>query len=304
MQVGQVFKPGEVFSGPSEALARVLRIPGISHGAALALWLLVNKIGRNESCWHRQELLAAELQVSVRTFQRLIGELRTLGLIQYEQRGIGRSCRYETIWHDAWTADLKTAPARRSARQKRPAAETPRPARHERRTEVLLSSSNLSQSEQLPAPTAPTPAVPASQPETPKAKCYSRLDDDEPRRDYASPEDELKAIFEAKTKTPMPAQVLRTVTESLELRAVPLPAYVAELRRHTGGRWTNPPGLLIALARQFYSRTRPSPPPKPPQVEQPPCRCGGGGYISAEEFCTCLMGREVSRVHKSSPVRC
>ena len=316
--VGKTFKPGEVFAGPSEALARALRVPGISHAGALVLWLLVSKIGRNDSCWHGQEKLAAELQISVRSLQRLLSELKALGLVQYQQRGVGRSCRYALLWHEAWTAEATAPPARQ---KRRPTVrQVCRPAvRQIRRTEVSPSSESL-QPEVFPAAPlqkAEPQRTPEPEPERsrlparsePRTVCRSRVDDDgkptlpDPGR-FATAEDELKALYEAKAKTPMPALVLRNVKENLELRQIPLAVYVGEIRNHLGGQWTNPPGLLITLAKQFVQRTMLV---APPQLTQPqlgagkalPCRCGGGGYVKvgAEvQHCTCLMGVECQRV--------
>ena len=319
--VGKTFKPGEVFSGPSEALARALRVPGISHAGALVLWLLVSKIGRNDSCWHGQEKLAAELQISVRSLQRLLGELRTLGLVQYQQRGVGRSCRYELLWHEAWTAPLQ-APGKPTVR--RPWRATVRAGCRPAVRQICRPESSPGeqlQSEVSP-PVLPQKAIPSQTPERdrsplptrtePHTVCRSRVDDEgKPKPQVqilASPEDELKAIYAAKAKTPMPALVLRNVKENLELRQIPLAAYVGEIRNHAGGRWTNPAGLLITLSREFVQRTMPAEPIQTAPLllgagKALPCRCGGGGYVSAEPlvFCDCAMGREVQRVHGRLP---
>ena len=313
--IGKTFKPSEIFSGPSEALARALRVPGFSHAGALVLWLLVSKIGRNDSCWHGQKKLAAELQISVRSLQRLLGELRALGLVQYQQRGVGRSCRYEMLWHEAWATDLQVPPRAVGRRPQRATVrQACRPAvRQIRRTES--SPGEHSKTEVSPALLLRPEAAPGLHPAPSRSRrptpteqnmvCHSRVDDGETpqTQPFASPEDELKALYEAKAKAPMPALVLRNLKENLELRQIPLAAYVREIRNHAGGRWTNPAGLLITLSREFVQRTMPADPPQPRQAQLPSGKCPqcqGGGYVKNSEqiqHCSaCPMGLEVARI--------
>ena len=314
--VGKTFKPSEIFSGPSEALARALRVPGISHAGALVLWLLVSKIGRNDSCWHGQEKLAAELQISVRSLQRLLNELRALNLVQYQQRGVGRSCRYELLWHDAWAVDTSAPPGPVVRRPRRATVrQTCRPAvRQICRPESSPSENSKTESfpaEQQKAEPPPVPLPRSERSHLPARAeahtiCRSRVDDERKPKPltFANPEDELKAIYEAKTKAPMPVLVLRNVKENLELRQIPLAAYVTELRNHVGGRWTNPAGLLITLSREFVQRTMLVEPPQSAQSQLGAGKCPycqGGGYRRVDNemaHCSCAMGQECAKVDR------
>ena len=120
-----------------------------------------------------------------------------------------------------------------------------------------------------------------------------------------SPEQQLVALYQRKTHAPMPAVLFREIRETLELRNIPLPLYLAELRSHAANHWDNPGGFLLWFARRFSERTVPAllaPPTQPPlgAGKALPCGCGGGGYLSAEPlvFCACAMGKEVERVHR------
>jgi hypothetical protein len=79
--------------------------------------------------------------------------------------------------------------------------------------------------------------------------------------DYASPDDELKAIYEAKAGQRIPVHVLDTVRKNLQGIGVEMRDFVAEVRNHAGGRWRNPAGFLLDLSKHFRSKTIVSGPP-------------------------------------------
>jgi len=85
-----------------------------------------------------------------------------------------------------------------------------------------------------------------------------RVDDEEnPPEIYASPEDELKAIYQAKAGAPITIEVLRTIREDLELTGVGMGEFVVALKEsHIQNEWRNPAGFLRDFAKHFRSKTR------------------------------------------------
>jgi len=80
--------------------------------------------------------------------------------------------------------------------------------------------------------------------------------DENPKVEYASPEDELKAVYQAKTGEPITSELLRAIRVNLELSGVSLADFVREVRKHTENRWKNPPGFLRDLSKRFHAKTR------------------------------------------------
>ena len=79
---------------------------------------------------------------------------------------------------------------------------------------------------------------------------------------YASPEDELKAIYQSKAGEPITIQVLGKIRANLELTPVDMSDFVIELRKHVKGDWRNPPGFLLDLSKHFVVKTKPASRPK------------------------------------------
>jgi hypothetical protein len=77
-----------------------------------------------------------------------------------------------------------------------------------------------------------------------------------PDEGYASPEDELKAIFLKKAGGPITIAVLDAIRVNLEFNGVSFGEFVAEARKHIGGEWRNPPGFLRDLSKRFRAKTR------------------------------------------------
>jgi hypothetical protein len=89
--------------------------------------------------------------------------------------------------------------------------------------------------------------------------------DDEPKHLeglYASPEDELKAIYQLKAGEPITLQVLGSIRANLELTLVDIREFVAEVRKHVKGDWRNPAGFLLDLSKRFVVKTKPASRPK------------------------------------------
>ncbi|HEY1756158.1 MAG TPA: hypothetical protein VGG72_12225 [Bryobacteraceae bacterium] len=72
---------------------------------------------------------------------------------------------------------------------------------------------------------------------------------------YASPEDELKAIYLAKASHPITVAVLDAIRVNLEVIGVSMGDFVDEVRKHAENQWRNPAGFLRDLSRRFRSKT-------------------------------------------------
>jgi hypothetical protein len=77
-----------------------------------------------------------------------------------------------------------------------------------------------------------------------------------PEEGYASPEDELKALFLKKAGEPITIAVLDAIRVNLGLNGVSPGEFVAEVRKHISGQWRNPAGFLRDLSKRFRARTR------------------------------------------------
>jgi hypothetical protein len=109
-----------------------------------------------------------------------------------------------------------------------------------------------------------TEGASAFSPESPdeaakKPPSHIRPDDEENLREvYATPEDELKAIYLAKAREPITIEVLTAIRADLELGGVSFGDFVAEVRKHSANDWRNPPGFLRSLSKRFRAKTRPA----------------------------------------------
>jgi hypothetical protein len=83
-------------------------------------------------------------------------------------------------------------------------------------------------------------------------------DEETPGTVYASPEDELKALYQSKTGEPITIDLLTAIRGDLELGGVSFGAYLAEVRKHSTNEWRNPPGFLRSLSQRFRAKTRPA----------------------------------------------
>ena len=305
-QVGQPFRPAEILSGCSELLARVLRA-GVPHSVALTLWAVASRIGKNTHCWPSHGRLAKELNLSERSVRRHLQALQDLGLLRSEERGHGHSLKYFVLWH-AMLEDGYRPPATapRKAKTVRPTADKPiRPPgqigrQNHHQTEPSQERTSSLQSR-------PQQNAVASLERQIQGVIQKLIDEETPLTEHHdSPEAELLAIYRYKAKTEMTEAVFRRLRENLELRCIPLAAFVVELRRHSASNWTNPAGLVLWLSQRFVGQTMPATLPQPAQPQLGAgkaiaCACGGGGYfqVGAEvRHCTCLMGQECARVDR------
>jgi len=81
-------------------------------------------------------------------------------------------------------------------------------------------------------------------------------DAEHPEDPYASPEDELKAIYLGKAGESITTAVLDAIRLNLELHQVSMGDFVAEVRKHARNGWRNPPGFLRDLSKRFRAKTR------------------------------------------------
>ncbi len=149
----------------------------------------------------------------------------------------------------------------------------------------------------------PTPA-----PETPKPKPNSlKADDEKPTppeaKTYASPKDELRAIYREKAGEEISTEVENRFWGDIEIRNVTRLEAIAELRKHTPNHWKNPAGFLTTFARTIRSKM-PNVVPvmlvaEPQKAERCPT-CKGCGVASWEPntYCSCRMGHELEAVDK------
>lgn len=82
--------------------------------------------------------------------------------------------------------------------------------------------------------------------------------DENPGVVYASPEDELKAIYKAKAREAITTELLHAIRANLEISCVSLGDFVVEARKHAQNPWRNPPGFLRNLSKHFRAKTRPA----------------------------------------------
>jgi hypothetical protein len=87
-----------------------------------------------------------------------------------------------------------------------------------------------------------------------------KSDDDEPAPDvtYASPDDELKAIYPAKAGEPMAVGLLDAILANLAAQGVDMADFVAEAKGHLQNKLYNPAGFLRDLSKRFRSKTQAS----------------------------------------------
>ena len=138
---------------------------------------------------------------------------------------------------------------------------------------------------------------------------FPRSADDEakPGEVYASPEDELKAIYLEKAGEPIPIAVLDAIRVNLELTQVRMADFVAKVKKsHLHGNWRNPAGFLRDLSKRFRSKTRPaSAPVTAAEAEEKNYRCqfcdsrvrGEGALLIDGKLvpCTCASPEWIER---------
>src|SRR5258706_2602080 len=129
-----------------------------------------------------------------------------------------------------------------------------------------------------------------------RAGSFQRSADDgeKPGEVYASPEDELKAIYLAKAGRPITIEVLDAVRLCLEVNGVSPNDFVRELRGHINGRWLNPAGFIRDLAQRFRAKTMfASAPIRAAEAEERNYQCSICGSDRRGEGALFVDGREI-----------
>jgi hypothetical protein len=132
-------------------------------------------------------------------------------------------------------------------------------------------------------------------------------DGKEPEEVYASPDDELKAIYLAKAREPITIDLLDAIRLNLELNGVTIGDFVAEVKKHVGNRWRNPAGFIRNLSQCFRLKTQPaSDPVMAAEAEEKNYRCllcssrvRGEGVIltnGKEAPCSCASPEYIARL--------
>jgi hypothetical protein len=88
---------------------------------------------------------------------------------------------------------------------------------------------------------------------------FPQKGDDEaenPEGTYASPEEELKAIYQSKTGEPITIALLDAIRVNLECGRVSMGDFLVEVRKHVRNEWRNPPGFLRDFSQRFRAKTR------------------------------------------------
>jgi hypothetical protein len=134
-----------------------------------------------------------------------------------------------------------------------------------------------------------------------------RDDAGSPTVHYATPEDELKAIYQEKAGEPITIEVLDAIRLNLELARVTMSEFIFKVRKHAGNNWHNPAGFLRALSKRFRAKTRAAAGPvTAAEAEARNYRCpictsttpgegavpdGNGGFVP----CTCASPEWIAR---------
>jgi hypothetical protein len=148
-----------------------------------------------------------------------------------------------------------------------------------------------------------------------KNPSHRRPDDEEkPSTVYASPEDELKAIYLAKAREPITIELLTVIRADLEATRVSFGEYLVEVRKHIGNDWRNPAGFLRSLSKRFRSKTRPaSDPITATQEQENNYRCplcfsavrGEGVRLVGDkiEICECATAEYAAQYHARASLK-
>jgi hypothetical protein len=83
-------------------------------------------------------------------------------------------------------------------------------------------------------------------------------DEENPRELYATPEDEIKAIYLTKAREPITIELLTAIRGDLERSGVSFDAYLAEVKKRSANDWRNPAGFLRSLSKRFRAKTMPA----------------------------------------------
>jgi len=120
---------------------------------------------------------------------------------------------------------------------------------------------------------------------------------------YASPVEELRAIYRGKTGVEISLAVERRIWETLEIRGLRRADFIEQLRTHAPNVWRNPAGFLTDFARKIGTVSTPAPQPVAPEpAKNGHGRCGLCNNLGrdGEAYCSCPMGRDLKAVEARS----
>ncbi len=237
----------------------------LSRTAKLCYGHLVRRAGKKARCWPSYRDIAKSIGVGERQAMRALKELTEANLIRptprREKTGRQTSNEYEFLWGPILQGEgdnYDTLPPDRSdigrvtnmtppgVTDMTPLEVSNRNHHQEKNTKRKTPwSSSIGKGNSEPKPDASLNENPES-------------DDDSTRNEYASAKDELKAIFQAKTGTPIRVNDLDAIESTLVAAGVTWEAFAAEVRRHAWDRLKNPVGFLKDLSKKFRTKTQPA----------------------------------------------
>jgi hypothetical protein len=107
------------------------------------------------------------------------------------------------------------------------------------------------------APTADATSDGSSESRADESSLSQNADDDEQSPEkYASPEDNLKAIYLAKANEHIAIDLLDAIRANVECAGGTMADFVSLLKKHIAGNWLNPPGFVRHLSQRYRSKTR------------------------------------------------
>lgn len=117
-----------------------------------------------------------------------------------------------------------------------------------------------------------------------------KVDDDDSGKEYASPKDELKGLFQKLTGDSIPERDLTEIQHLLEMRLKSMAGFLAELKKQNLQGLRNPIGFMKSLAKKSYapaSAPELAPPPPPEKCEHCNCVKGEGILLTGDQFEAC-----------------
>lgn len=247
------------------------------------------------------------------TVVTVVSSLEARGLLVCERKVGGRTTYFPRIENQVY--GKSEYPPRQNAntevfgKSEYPPGENPKTevfGKSEHKERKSSSSERKIRKESLSRPVDQRAGLPRPQQNTPKP-LQPNFDGDETNKTGKScttPEEELRTIYVNKTGREISPDVLNRISETCELRGVPLSRYVEELRSHVPNSWTNPAGFLTDFARKFRSKANSlssTQPATAASAAQGWARCGKCGGIGRLErgYCDCSIGRDLKRVEEN-----
>jgi hypothetical protein len=261
---GEPFIPGKVFRGIGALVPeRVAASTRLSMTAKLCYGHLVRRAGKKTQCWPSYRDIANSIGVGERQAMRALKELTAANLIRPTPRrdkyGRQTSNDYEFIWGPILQREddkYDTLPPDNSDRV-RVTTTTPSGVTDMTPLEVSNRNHHQEKNTERKKPRSSSTGKGSSEPKRDVSPNQNpKPDDDSERTEYASAKDELKAIFQAKTGSPIRMSDLDAIESTLAAAGVTWEAFVAEGRGHAWNSVKNPVGFLKHLSKKFRTKTQ------------------------------------------------